>query len=113
LIGEFEAVIEKLRLWEVVDANARLGRALDGIQIVSSTTGMIERHAGFDTRDGEFNGLPVTESLKRIEPIFEDMLSAQQQQDWILLADLIEYELVPYFRDRVAILNTWSEKAHA
>jgi hypothetical protein len=27
------------------------------------------------------------------------MLEANQNQDWVLLADLLEYEMIPYYED--------------
>ena len=38
----------------------------------------------------------VTEE-NRFQEILSGMLSCQENQDWILLADMLEYELIPIF----------------
>jgi hypothetical protein len=112
LLRELERTVEKFRLGDNVAAGESFTRALDGIQLVSHTTSLVEKHLEIDTRTLELDGRPVADQLKRIEPILEDMFTAQKNNDWVLLADLIEYELAPYFQDRLRIVRQWLDRAH-
>jgi len=33
------------------------------------------------------------------------MLEANQNQDWVLMADLMEYEMIPFYKDWEAVLS--------
>ncbi|MGC8529320.1 MAG: hypothetical protein ACP5OP_03880 [Leptospirillia bacterium] len=68
-------------------------QGLEGIvatQVLVEEVGRIERHAGHDT----FR-LYFIEENDRIDSLLSGMLGAQENQDWILLADLVEYEILP------------------
>ena len=112
LLRELGRTVEKFRLGDIGSAGESFARALDGIQLVSHTSSLIERRIGLDARPRTFNGQPVADQLGRIEPILEDMLQAQKSGDWVLLADLIEYELSPYFRDLLEIIGQWLGRSH-
>ncbi len=43
----------------------------------------------------------------RFEELLKGMLSAQETQDWILLADLVEYELTPIFEKGLVSAETF------
>ena len=46
--------------------------------------------------------LVLIEEENKFEELLKGMLVAQENQDWVLLADLIEYELVPVFEKGLA-----------
>jgi hypothetical protein len=75
--------------------------------VVNHTTAMIQHNLEIDDSRISGNGNSVAKQLGNLEPILTDMFTAQQDQDWILLADLIEYELIPHFNDRQKILTSW------
>jgi hypothetical protein len=41
------------------------------------------------------NGVPVVEEVEGINRILLDIIGAQERKDWVLLGDLLEYELEP------------------
>lgn len=68
-------------------------QGLEGIvaaQVLVEEVGRIERQAGHDS----FR-LSFIEENDRIEFVLSGMLKSQESQDWILLADLVEYEILP------------------
>jgi hypothetical protein len=68
-------------------------QGLEGIvaaQVLVEEVGRIERQAGHDS----FR-LSFIEENDRIESVLSGMLKSQESQDWILLADLVEYEILP------------------
>ncbi|EQD24728.1 MAG: hypothetical protein M1537_04715 [Nitrospirae bacterium] len=59
-------------------------------QVLVEEVGRIEKQSGVDSFRPSF-----IEESDRIESLFSEMLKAQESQDWILLADLVEYEILP------------------
>jgi hypothetical protein len=97
------------RIGDEGKAMSLYGNALDGVQLVNHTLALIERNLGVDSDNKDANGKMSVASFASLEPIIMDMLSAQQQSDLVLLADLIEYELIPHFEERQQLLETWKE----
>ncbi len=55
--------------------------------------------------------ITVAENRRRLFEVLDAMIEAQMNQDWILLADLLEYESVPVLQDWRAILPLIMEQA--
>jgi hypothetical protein len=51
--------------------------------------------------------LVLVPNENRFEELLKGMLSAQETQDWILLADLVEYELTPIFEKGLVSAETF------
>lgn len=43
--------------------------------------------------------LPMDEMLEVLRELLDKMINAQENQDWVMLADLLEYELVPVLKE--------------
>ena len=43
--------------------------------------------------------LPMDDKLEAFESLLDKMIGAQENQDWVMLADLLEYELVPVLKE--------------
>jgi hypothetical protein len=50
----------------------------------------------------DVEGMDIEAHYKKLIDLIDEMLEVQEDEDWILLADLIEYELTP-------IINKWKE----
>lgn len=50
----------------------------------------------------DVEGMDVETHYKKLINLIDEMIDVQEDEDWILLADLIEYELLP-------IMNKWKE----
>lgn len=44
-------------------------------------------------------GMQVSYSLNDLESYLTSLVSAMEKQDYIMLSDIIEYELIPYFEN--------------
>ena len=42
---------------------------------------------------------------KKLTDLMSQMLEANENQDWVLLADILEYEMVPFYKDWEKILS--------
>lgn len=44
-------------------------------------------------------GCAISLKVDALKKLFNDMISSQEKEDWIMLADLLEYELVPLLKE--------------
>lgn len=106
LITELRNSTEQFRLGDEVKGGDSFSKSIDGISVVNHTTALIQRNLGLlDSENGSDAG--VSGHIADLEPIITDIYSAQQDRDWVLLADLVEYELIPYFEKHREILSKW------
>lgn len=113
LISELGRTAESFRLGDDQRAAELYSRTLEGIQLLSHTTVMVARNLKLNTAQLQFGGRPTNEHLQKLPPLIDDMFAAQQKEDWVLLADLIEYELIPQFEDHQRIFRLWREAHNA
>ena len=59
------------------------------------------------------NGISMVTKLDSLSHLFDEMIRAQESEDWILLSDLLEFELVPLFDDWMKILPAIESEAHS
>jgi len=109
LVDELKRAAEQFRLGNEMEGGDVFSRALDGIQLVNHTTAMVERNLEIESRYSQGNGDSMSHQFGNMEAIIEDMFASQTDRDWVLLADLIEYELIPHFAKRQKILGMWKE----
>ncbi len=95
LCHETEKTATMFRLGEELEAQERLGICISGLQwflkALSALRGMMKL---------DFNSLPLKDTtveagLEEFVPVVENLLEAQSDGDVILLADLLEYEMIP------------------
>ena len=98
LIEEVEKCADLLRLGDEVEANASLTRFTDGFQLFSLAMQKIEAVV---QRSGKLEELDlmIGKFRERITNVLDEIITAQDNQDWIMLADLLEYELMIILED--------------
>ena len=105
LIPGFEKAAELFRTGNEQEANKNYLQILDGIDWFSQVVNIIMKpDAGEMVMPGSDN-----ESLEarqaKLTDLMSQMLEANKKQDWVLLADLLEYEMVPFYKDWEKILS--------
>ena len=98
LIEEIEITADFLRVGEEVDANTSLTRFTDGFQLFTLALQKIETVVQRDGKQEDIMGL-VGQFRERITVVLDEIITTQNNQDWIMLADLLEYELMPILED--------------
>ena len=105
LIPGFEQAADLFRTGNEQEANKYYLQILDGIDWFSQVVSVImqpdEDEAELPDADGE--NLQVRQ--KKLTDLMSQMLEANQNQDWVLLADILEYEMVPFYKDWENILS--------
>ncbi|KPL06610.1 hypothetical protein AMJ86_07905 [bacterium SM23_57] len=102
LISETEKTATMFRVGEELGAQDRFSKCVSGLQwflkALDALRGMME----LDYTNMAVGGNSVEATIQEFVPMMDDILEAQAENDAILIADLLEYELVPK-------INRWRE----
>jgi hypothetical protein len=105
LIPGFMQAADLFRSGNEQEANKYYLQVLDGIDWFSQVVGIIispdEGKMGLPDSDNE--NLQVRQ--EKLTDLMSQMLEANKNQDWVLLADILEYEMVPFYKDWESILS--------
>ncbi len=119
LLNELQNTTELFRLDNAVRSNEAFLRCLDGLQIFMHTLESCRKLLGLsfellivpsNASEGERT---VAESRRQIFAALDAMIEAQTDQDWILLADIMQYELIPSLEEWRGIIQVLLEKSSA
>jgi hypothetical protein len=95
LCQETEKTATMYRQGEELEAHERLGMCISGLQWFLKALGALRGMMQLDFKNLPLKDTTVEAGLEEFVPIVEDLLEAQSDGDVILLADLLEYELIP------------------
>jgi hypothetical protein len=85
-------IAEMFRSERQDQGNARLQQLLEGLKTFLALSRGIELSiCGMPTAESS----AVEKAIEQMGPTLEDQIGAQSQSDWMLLADILEYDLAP------------------
>jgi hypothetical protein len=93
---------ELFRMYDETEANEHFVNVLESLRALFQFLDMIQKSIAWDFKTSLYNGQPVLKSWDKLKDIIDELKNIQDEGDWILLADLLEYELAP-------TLITWSK----
>ena len=94
LIPGFQKAADLFRMGNEQEAHKFYLQILDGIDWFSQVVLNIVK-----SRRNEVEGQSFEDRQERLTGLMAQMLEANQNQDWVLLADLLEYEMIPFYED--------------
>ena len=103
LIPGIEKSVKLFRTGNEQEANKFFINIIDGIDWLSQVLEMILTAKGISP-DTVFNGKSVQDRRASLVDFTKQMLDANKNRDWVLLADLLEYEILPYYQEWSNIL---------
>lgn len=106
LIPGFEQAADLFRTGNEQEANKYYLQILDGIDWFSQVVNIIMNPEKGETAGA--NGVNLQDRQARLTALMSQMLEANKNQDWVLLADILEYELVPFYKDWENILSKFN-----
>ncbi|MBI2566367.1 MAG: hypothetical protein HYV63_04965 [Candidatus Schekmanbacteria bacterium] len=86
-----------LRLSNMAAAAAELTDVVEALQWFLDLFSGLEVLAGGNLAAVSVGGQPLSEFVGELRDFLTESLRAQEAQDWVLLADLLEYEVLPLF----------------
>ncbi len=103
LDGLAEAINEsadKFRIDDETEANRHFVSCVDGLQIFINVVDKIRSLNGLDFKTIQCGSAPVAEKEAALLKVFNTLHDTQKNKDWITLADVLEYELLP-------VISSW------
>ena len=102
---------EMLRVGEDMKALDQYGHCMDGlnwfVQILEGTRQVM----GLDYSKIRVNRVSVQSYVENLEQNIREMMKAQCEEDWVMVSDLLEYELLPIMKGCQEILPLIQEAA--
>ena len=103
LIPGIEKSVELFRMGNEQEANKFFINIIDGIDWLSQVLDMILTAKGISP-DTVFDGKSIQDRRATLVDLTQQMVGANKNQDWVLLADLLEYEILPYYQEWSSLL---------
>ena len=100
LVPGFQKAADLFRMGNEQEANRYYLQILEGIDWFSQVLLTIV-NAQVDI----FKEQTLEERQKKLTEFMAQMLEANQNQDWVLMADLLEYEMAPFYKDWQEVLS--------
>ncbi len=104
LIPGIEKAAELFRLGNEQEANQYFLNIIDGMTWFSQVVVVIAEAVGIDSRREIFGGNSIETRLKILTGFSKQLVEANKNNDWVLVADLLEYEIQPYYSEWADIL---------
>lgn len=102
LAEAIEKVAELFRIGDEQTANEEYLQFLEALEILLETLQQSSDALGLDMERIHADGVSAQHRLERLAGLTTEMLAAQEQDDWVLLADLLQYDLKPE-------MNAWAK----
>src|ERR1039457_3882774 len=96
------ATVEFYRIGNEIKGGEHLLSLIEGLEWVVNLTDRIGTLLKVDFSGTCMDGRTLTESVESLNVLLLEIVTAQEQRDWVLLSDLLEYELEPQ-------LGLWQE----
>ena len=103
LIPGIEKSVELFRTGNEQEANKFFINIVDGIDWFSQVLDMVLAAKGISP-DTVFDGKSIQDRRASLMDLTQQMVDANKNQDWVLLADLLEYEILPYYQEWSSLL---------
>ena len=98
LIPGIEKSVELFRVGNEQEANKFFVKIVDGIDWFSQVLDIILT-AKEISPETVFEGKSIQDRRTSLVDLTQQMVDANKNQDWVLLADLLEYEILPYYQE--------------
>ncbi len=99
LIPGIEKAAELFRSGDEKEANQFFINIIDGMDWFSQVVESLEKAVDLIPGSQKMPEGAVKERQERLITLIQQMEEANKNKDWILLADLLEYEILPYYSD--------------
>ena len=101
LIPGFDQAADLFRTGNEQEANKYYIQILDGMDWFSEVVNVVMSSEG-EGQEPE-NSLKLRQA--KLTDLMSQMLEANKNQDWVLLADILEYEMIPFYKEWQTILS--------
>lgn len=110
IIPTLQATAECFRVKGAEEANKNYLVCIEAVQLFDELIDGIGRLLNLDFSKISINSETIQNRKERLLKLTSEMHSAQIGQDWVMLADLLEYELTPLIQDWIKIIPSFQEE---
>lgn len=100
---------EKFRQGDEVEANNYFAAVIEGIRWFNYSIDLMVSFLQIDPEKIVYEGKHLKDYINEITPIVVSLGDSQESNDWIMLADQLEYELFPQIKKWKKIVQTFIE----
>lgn len=111
MIPGIEKAAELFQLENEQEANKYFLNIVDGIDWLSQVLNEIVNALQVDASSHQIKGKTFQERQAWLVQAVKQLLEANQSKDWVLVADLLEYEIAPYYREWLSIVPELKQMA--
>lgn len=93
IITSVKKTAELFRLYDEAEANGHYANLIESLRALYQFIDMTQKTINWDFNASMYNGQPVQKEWERLISLVDELREVQEEGDWILLADVLEYEL--------------------
>ncbi|MDR2354432.1 MAG: hypothetical protein LBF22_14995 [Deltaproteobacteria bacterium] len=112
LVEAIPKIVESFRLGDEYEANEHFLNFLEALQLLLSMLEQSRQVLNLWQGGDEENSSELTNYLHSLVELLNNLISLQEQRDWIYLADVLEYELSDSLRQLAGLLPQLSQGGH-
>jgi hypothetical protein len=109
LIKGAEKISELFRIADETEANEHYVEYLENLQLFLQMIAQCTDVLHLNLSAIPFQKATVQEEVQKLSDVMDQMLKVQEDEDWVMLADLLEYELIPLLKEWNEILGLLQE----
>ena len=94
-----------------IEANKFFLKIVDGMEWLSQILDSVIKVLKLDQGQVEFKGKTLPERQAKLVELTKQLLEANQNKDWVLVADLLEYEIGPFYLEWADFLPELKSRA--
>ena len=100
IIASVNKTAELFRIYDETEANEKMAQIIDPLRALVVFINSTRIDLKWDFENDQIDGHPIVKDWEKLHRVIDELKLTQEEGDWILYADLLEYELVP-------VLNVW------
>ena len=100
IIASVNKTAELFRIYDETEANDKMAQIIDPLRALIVFINSTRIDLKWDFENDQIDGHPIVKDWEKLHSVIDELKLIQEEGDWILYADLLEYELVP-------VLNVW------
>jgi cell fate (sporulation/competence/biofilm development) regulator YmcA (YheA/YmcA/DUF963 family) len=100
IIASVNKTAELFRIYDETEANEKMAQIIDPLRALVVFINSTRVDLKWDFENDQIDGHPIVKDWEKLHGVIDELKLTQEEGDWILYADLLEYELVP-------VLNVW------
>lgn len=93
MLNSLPRIVEMFRLGDETEANEHYLNFLESLHLLMGTLENAGGILGLNFNSSSDGSASIEESMEKLSDVMSDLLRIQEENDWIYLADILEYDL--------------------